>query len=233
MKPIFLLHSSLTVVTESCSPFPLPWSLTNLTNSNAVSFGSGPLSCYLCSPTETPILAWPPDIWSSSQSHRVWRGTVFLSCISWTYNLDDILTLDFPLYSQVCVNTFPVASPRHSPFPAIHKTKMLFCLMPGVLQHLLLGRPSLGPPLLIATPSSFPAHHDWACLPPIFSLDSLGYVPPPPSVYRRTLRQGLPQVHISAAAGSWAMTAGPRTRIATACKLIPAQVSRGQKWLCS
>lgn len=90
-------------------------------------------------------------------------GTVFLLSITWTYNLDDILTLDFPLYTQGCVNTFPAASPRHSPFHVIHTTKMVFCLMPGVLQHLFLSRPSLGPPLpiqLITTLSPFPSHHD-------------------------------------------------------------------------
>lgn len=52
-----------------------------------------------------------------------------------------------------------------------------------------------------------------------------------PGSYRRALRQRPPRLCISAASGSWAVTAGPRIRITTTCKLIPAQVSGGQKLL--
>jgi len=54
-----------------------------------------------------------------------------------------------------------------------------------------------------------------------------------PGSYRRALRQGHPRPCISATSGSWAMAAGPRIRIATTCKLVPAQVNGGQKLQCS
>lgn len=151
-------------------------------------------------------------------NHRHYH--VLLS-ITWVYNLDVIFTLDFPLCFQGCADTSPVASPRHA-FPTIHTTRMLFPLMSWVLQHLFLGKPSLSPPLgtqLFAKHTVFLPHHCWSHSPPIFSLWLPTLTPCfMPGSCRRALRQGPPWLCISAASGSWVMTAGPRLRIATTCK---------------
>lgn len=134
-----------------------------------------------------------------------------LLLIAWAYNLDVILTLDFPLCSEGCVDTFPIASPRHGLSRHLHDQDAVQALSSHVLSPAAsfprqtqpwpttvhptccythcFSRPSL---LITFTTHLFPGLPWLPASTPCFM----------PGSYRRALRQGPPRLCVSAASGS-------------------------------